>query len=235
MKEGWVDYVTPQIYWSIGFTVAPYDVIANWWNVNSYGIPVYIGQAAYRIGNHTDTKWKENDQVPKQIRLNRSLASVKGSIFFSSKSFIPNPLGINDSLKNNFYKYPALIPAIKDSIFDKQFPLTFFTDNSGITLQWKQTANERSLSPHSRYVIYRFNDKEKIDFNNASKIIDIVSNTNPYASLTQLYKDDTARPKKKYIYIVTALNRYQVESKATQAYPVKNYKKYWRTYAPLSL
>jgi uncharacterized lipoprotein YddW (UPF0748 family) len=105
MKEGWIDYVAPQIYWTIGFKLASYDVLAKWWSDNSNGIPVYIGQAAYRINsNNSDSTWKENDQLPKQIRLNRSLTNIKGSIFFSSKSFIPNPLGICDSLRSTYYK-----------------------------------------------------------------------------------------------------------------------------------
>jgi uncharacterized lipoprotein YddW (UPF0748 family) len=113
MREGWIDYVTPQIYWSIGFDRAPYEVIAAWWNKNSNNVPVYIGQAAYRINNNNDAQWKDHSQIPKQIRLNRSLANVQGSTFFSSKSFISNPLGLNDSLKTNFHKYSALTPGFK--------------------------------------------------------------------------------------------------------------------------
>jgi uncharacterized lipoprotein YddW (UPF0748 family) len=235
MKEGWIDYVTPQIYWVIGFNAAPYEVIANWWNDNSYGKPVYIGQAIYRINNHTDARWKESNQVPRQIRLNRSLTNVKGSVFFSSKSFIPNPLGIIDSLKGNFYKYPALVPPIKDSAFTQQFPLTFSSDKNGITLQWKETIPGGTMSSHARYVIYRFNAGDKIELGNPSKILDVVPNTNRYAPGVQWYRDEKAKPKKKYIYVVTGLNRYQVESKASLGFPVKNYRKYWRSYSPIDL
>lgn len=236
MKEGWVDYVTPQIYWVIGFNVAPYEVIANWWNDNSYGKPIYIGQAIYRINNHpTEARWKENDQVPKQIRLNRSLANIKGSVFYSSKSFIPNPLGIIDSLRNDFYKYPALVPPPKDSVFAQQFPITFSTDENSITLQWKETLPANYMSPHARYVIYRFGPGEKIELGNPLKIIEVITNTNPYAPVTQRYRDTNVKPKKKYTYVVTGVNRFQVESKASQAFPVKNYKKYWKSYPPVQL
>lgn len=236
MREGWIDYVTPQIYWSIGFKVADYQTIANWWNKNNYNIPVYIGQAAYRINsNNADTTWKQSTQVPKQIRLNRSLANVQGSIFFSSKSFIPNPLGINDSLKNNFYRNPALIPSSKKSEFNTQYKINFTTDQTGIRLLWQEENSVAKLSTHSRYVIYRFNDGEKIDLNDPSKILKVVSNTNPHVTSTQWYLDATAKPKKKYVYVVTGINRYQAESKATEAYPVKNYKKYWKTFTPIAL
>jgi uncharacterized lipoprotein YddW (UPF0748 family) len=236
MSEGWIDYVIPQIYWSIGFERANYEVIAKWWNENSFGKQVYIGQAAYRINsNNPDTHWKESDQLPKQLRLNRSLEHIGGSAFFSSKSFISNPLGINDSLQITFYKYPALIPYAKSDVFAKQYPLNFATDAGSITLQWSETEEYKNLSQHARYIIYRFPEGEKIDLSNPKNILAIVADTNPQATTTQRYKDTSAKPKKKYIYVVTGLNCFRVESKALEGYPVKNYKKYWKTYAPIKI
>jgi uncharacterized lipoprotein YddW (UPF0748 family) len=236
VREGWIDYVTPQIYWSIGFERADYKTIADWWNQNNHNVPVYVGQAAYRINsNNSDTTWKQSDQIPKQIRLNRSLANIQGSIFFSSKSFVPNPLGISDSLRTNFYKNPALIPSQRNEPFNTQYKINFTTDKNGIRLLWQEQNAAGDMSPHSRYVIYRFNDGEKITLSDPSKILKIVSNTNPQVTTTQWYVDATAKPKKKYVYVVTGINRYQKESNAAEAYPVKNLKKYWKTYAPIAL
>jgi uncharacterized lipoprotein YddW (UPF0748 family) len=231
MKEGWIDYVVPQIYWSIGFERANYKVIAEWWNKNSYGLPVYIGQAVYRVNsNNADTTWKEPDQLPKQLRLNRSLENIHGSVYFSSKSFIPNALGVNDSLKNSFYKYPALASGKDTNDNIKEYPLTFMADTKAITLQWKETEDHKYLSSHARYIIYRFNEGGKIDLSDPKNILAIVSDTNPHATSTQRYADSSARPKKKYIYVVTGIDRYRVESKGMEGYPVKNYRKYWKTY-----
>ena len=38
---------------------------------------------------------------------------MQGSIYFSSKTFNNNPNGWNDSLRNNYYRYPALVPPMK--------------------------------------------------------------------------------------------------------------------------
>jgi uncharacterized lipoprotein YddW (UPF0748 family) len=234
MKEGWIDYVTPQIYWSIGFTVANYDVIAKWWNENNHGIPVYIGQAAYRVNsNNPDTRWKEGTQIPSQIRLNRSLSNIQGSVFFSSKSFIPNPLGICDSLKSTYYKYPALPSSVTDEAVQKNYELSFITSEESITLQWNESGKVNALSPHARYVIYRFEEGQQINLNDARNILTVITDTNPYAYNTQRFKDTTALSKKKYLYVVTGLNRRLTENKPTLAYPVKNYKKYWRVYPPV--
>jgi uncharacterized lipoprotein YddW (UPF0748 family) len=234
MKEGWIDYVTPQIYWSIGFDRAPYEVIASWWNKNSNNLQIYIGQAAYRINNNNDAQWKDHSQIPKQIRLNRSLANVQGSTFFSSKSFIGNPLGINDSLKTNLYRYPALTPGFKNIPNNASYELRFTTNDDGIIIGWKEPEPE-NLSNHQRYVIYRFDAKSKIDLTKASSVFNIVSDTNPYATNTQSYVDKTVKNKKKYVYVVTSLNRYQQESAPTFVYSVKKYKKYWRVYPPQNL
>jgi uncharacterized lipoprotein YddW (UPF0748 family) len=235
MKEGLIDYVVPQIYWSIGFEKARYEILAKWWGDNSFGIPVIIGQAIYRIDTHSDPHWKENDQLPKQLRLNKSLNNLRGSIFFSSKSFVSNPLGFNDSLKTNFYKYPSLIYPSRTQSFNNQYPLDFTADPQSITLHWKETSSEDSLSSHVQYVIYRFDKNERIDLTRAEKIIGVVANTNPFSPSTQWYTDKTAKPKKKYVYIVTGLNRYHAESKAALAFPIKNNRKSWKTYLPIGL
>ena len=52
VKQGWVDYIAPQIYWHIGFATADYAVLTAWWAgvVQGTGVQLYIGQAAYRAG-----------------------------------------------------------------------------------------------------------------------------------------------------------------------------------------
>jgi uncharacterized lipoprotein YddW (UPF0748 family) len=107
MREGWVDYMLPQLYWSMGNKAAPYDVLVKWWNENSSNVPIIIGHGVYKINVDKDTLWKKPDQVGTQIRLNRQMSAMKGSAFFSSKSFKANPLGISDSLRTVLYRYKA--------------------------------------------------------------------------------------------------------------------------------
>jgi uncharacterized lipoprotein YddW (UPF0748 family) len=39
-KEGWIDYVTPQLYWHIGMQAADYSILAQWWSENTFGCPL---------------------------------------------------------------------------------------------------------------------------------------------------------------------------------------------------
>jgi hypothetical protein len=51
--------------------------------------------------------------LPKQIQALRDAENVQGEIYFSSKSFVKNPNGWNDSLQNNYNRTPALIPPME--------------------------------------------------------------------------------------------------------------------------
>ncbi|WP_461641022.1 glycoside hydrolase family 10 protein [Labilibaculum euxinus] len=109
LKNDWIDYVTPQIYWHIGKKVADYRKIAKWWRRNSYGKPCYIGQGVYRLDSISTAKaWRSADQIIRQIKLNRRLKGLNGSMFFCSKNFTENRLGINEALQTEVYQSPAL-------------------------------------------------------------------------------------------------------------------------------
>src|SRR5690606_31364544 len=63
VQNGWLDYINPQIYFPIGYQVAPYDKLTDWWSENAYGIHLYIGQAAYRAAENR-TGWINRSQIP---------------------------------------------------------------------------------------------------------------------------------------------------------------------------
>ncbi|PKQ60868.1 hypothetical protein BZG02_17885 [Labilibaculum filiforme] len=109
LKNDWIDYVAPQIYWHIGKKVADYKVIAKWWRKNSFGKPCYIGHGVYRLDSLSkDKEWQNRDQIIRQIKMNRRGKGINGSMFFCSKNFTENRLGINDALQAEVYSYPAL-------------------------------------------------------------------------------------------------------------------------------
>lgn len=231
-KEKWIDYVVPQIYWSIGFEVANYKIIAEWWNKNNFDVPVYIGMATYRINGTTkDERWKEPTQMPKQIRLNRSLKNIHGSAYFSSKSFSSNPLGFNDSLQAKLYRTPALpFETRKTSLpEERNYPLQFIGHDNGTQLFWNEDGGT-NLNSHHRYVIYRF-EKNKINLSDPSKIIAVLPAQNNLS--IQNFIDRTAKRGKKYSYAVTSLDIYNHESKAREVFPVTRKKAYWKTFPAL--
>lgn len=220
-KEKWIDYVLPQIYWPIGFDVANYEIIAKWWNEHSYGVPVYIGQATYRIGGNTDERWKDPSQLLKQIRLNRSLTNIQGSAYFSSKSFNANPLGINDSLRSRYYKKPALPPVVRKSVIDnnRNYKIEFIGGAEGITLLWREEHTNDVLNRHHRYAVYR-------KYKGNVEILAILPAFSDYT--IQSYNDTSAQRGKKYQYAITSLDIYNEESSLVFSSVVVNRKSSWK-------
>jgi uncharacterized lipoprotein YddW (UPF0748 family) len=110
LKNKWIDYVAPQIYWEFTQPNAPYGVLLDWWNKHSYGRHCYIGLGIYKAG--TTKAWQDSTLIPRQIDSLRTKQNVQGAIFFSSTSFNRNPLGWNNYLRMNTYRMAALIPAM---------------------------------------------------------------------------------------------------------------------------
>lgn len=110
LKNGWIDYVAPQLYWEIGNRLCDYKTLLNWWASHSYGKHVYIGHGIYRTEENPTAAWRNPNELPDEIQLLRKNPNIEGSVFFSSTNLLDNPNGWEDSLQNDYYKYPALIP-----------------------------------------------------------------------------------------------------------------------------
>lgn len=108
LKNSWIDYVAPQLYWEFGHKAAPYEILLDWWSKHTYGKNCYIGLGIYRAGSNS--AWKDITQLPRQIEALRNTPNIQGMIFFSSKSFNNNPNGWSDSLRLDYFKDPAKTP-----------------------------------------------------------------------------------------------------------------------------
>jgi uncharacterized lipoprotein YddW (UPF0748 family) len=120
LQKGWIDYVVPQLYWERGHRLVDYDILLKWWNDHSYGRQLFIGHGMYRAGSNS--AWRDKNEIPNQIKQTRQYLTTQGSVYFSSRSFAGNPNGWNDSLRNNYYHYPALVPPM--SWIDNSVPTT---------------------------------------------------------------------------------------------------------------
>ena len=209
VKEGWVDYINPQLYWPIDDRSAPFNKLLDWWSDNTYNRDLYIGMAAYRINERRKGKFRDPAQIPDQIKYLRNNPRVQGSVYFSSTSLLNDPLGFTDSLKQTYYKYPALPPPMLwlDSIPPNP-PLNFSATPcpDGVELNWETPTLAKDNEPVYGYVIYRFDAGEKVNIEDPRFILHIQYDDSPY------YTDGTAKRGKTYQYVVTALDRLKNES-----------------------
>jgi uncharacterized lipoprotein YddW (UPF0748 family) len=211
LEKGYVDYITPQLYWNIGLAVADYSKLVPWWADNSFDRHLYIGQAAYKINATDNTTWQNTSHMPSQIRLNRATAKVQGSIYYNTNTLNKNPLGFRDSLITKFYKTPSLMPTMawKDVVAPSApVSLTASVTNTGVQLKWtKPSTGTSEIEKIRGYVIYRFAENETQDISKAEAIRTIIpKDTTAYFDTESLLKV------LKYSYLVTALDRLHNES-----------------------
>lgn len=205
LRNGWLDYILPQCYQYMGRPIMDYRVVTRWWNEHHYGVNFYIGQGAFRLGT-TDRgdRWTEGNEIDRQLYFNDSIPGILGSAYFRSQTFLDNPLGISDTLKNKFYKYPALPPF---SHHDADRPGNI----SIIDVQVKEKKKKLKLSweaDHPEqvryYVIYRSADTSK-----AENILAVTTD-----SRLKLKKKDMA-PGPYHIF-VTGVDKFRRESRAVE-------------------
>ncbi len=101
IKNGWVDYIAPQVYWSLSLPAARYDKVVDWWvnETKNTGVDLYIGQAIYKL-NTPEIGWNSSDEIINQLKYNAKYSTVKGSIFFSAKDLKKNPLDVLTKLRS---------------------------------------------------------------------------------------------------------------------------------------
>ncbi|MFK3903694.1 family 10 glycosylhydrolase [Bacillus sp. JNUCC-24] len=200
-----IDYVTPQIYWSIGFQAAAYDVLTKWWSNEVKGEPVhlYIGQAAYKINQNSDPAWSDPEEYFRQIELNRQSQLVQGSMHFSLKDLNRNPLNVKDRLREESYSKPALIPEmpwLHQKAPKKPIIQSVKKTSDGTALQIKN-------DPHSTvsyYAVYRLTNKGTYE---------LLQTVRKEKGAITTIKDLPVNQKKMDTYKITALNRLHHESK----------------------
>ncbi len=207
VKNGWIDYNMPQIYWEIGHKTADYKTLIEWWANNNYNGHLYIGQDVNRTMDATTLPSGDN-QLSDKMLLSRSFTTVQGNCFWPAYSLLENYKGVSDRLKSNYQKYPALIPAYTHMHKKKPKKVDNLQESytsTTHTLSWDAKTDKYNPEMAKYYVVYRFAKGEKENLNNAQNIVTITrdrSYTLPYEGGSREYK-----------YVVTAVDAFHNESK----------------------
>jgi uncharacterized lipoprotein YddW (UPF0748 family) len=110
LREGWVDYYTPQLYWSIASTGQSYPRLLAWWaeqNVKSRNL--WPGNYTGRVQDGT-SNWSA-DEIVNQIEVTRRQPGATGNVHFSMAAFSKDRGGLVGALSSGPYARPALVPA----------------------------------------------------------------------------------------------------------------------------
>jgi len=210
MEKGWIDYCLPQIYWHIGHPQADFEMLANWWKNNAFERTTYVGHAVYKSETtSTVMEWRQPGELPLQIELLRRIPEIEGSAFYSSNHFFRNLMGFQDSLKQNLYKNPALVPPMP--WIDNVPPLPVSKiKKSGTKVKWKVEKTENEMDKPYRYLIY-LNEKNS----NSPGHFFIQNN------FTECRFERANKKRKKYEVRVSALDRLNNESELSKPVKIK--------------
>ena len=229
LQKGWIDYVTPQLYFTIGHPKVDYAKMLDWWSRNSYGRHVYIGHGVYKAGTK-EAGWDNPNEIPNQIKLLRRNPNVQGSIYFSSVSFQRNPNGWNDSLQNNYYKYPALLPPMRWIDNEKPWPpiVEKEIDDDSI-IQLKVKPDPRNHIPIKYYVVYQYAaDSHSETFGNVPQYISRLITTPDGFKL----KEPLSSKHFSYRYVITAVGKNNNESDLSEISILVQPNGKWNFYTP---
>jgi uncharacterized lipoprotein YddW (UPF0748 family) len=113
VKQGWLDYITPQVYWNIGFEIADYAKIVPWWAgiVDGTGVNLYIGHANHKVAaTGQPAAWQDPAEMSRQLTFNKAYPQVKGDTYFSAVQVRANKLQHMSIVKTDHYGLPAVPP-----------------------------------------------------------------------------------------------------------------------------
>ena len=211
INNGWLDYCVPQIYWEIGNKAADYDTLIRWWNHYAGKRPLFIGEDIERTVKHADRQNPSQHQQSAKQLLHSQMNNVQGSVLWYAKAAVDNTGNYATNLRQYYWRYPALQPQM--SFIDKKAPgkprkLKPLWMPDGYVLFWTAPKGKKWGDVAFKYVVYRFEDGEKVSTDNPAKIVAITTNT----FLKLPYVDG----RHKYTYVVTALDRLQNESKVAK-------------------
>jgi uncharacterized lipoprotein YddW (UPF0748 family) len=112
LQNGWLDYFTPQLYWSIRTPGQAYEVLLDYWiGQNTRSRHIWPGLYTSRIGAAPPTKEFPPQEIVDQIGVTRKRPGATGHVHFSMAALMQNRKGIADQLRAVSYTGPALIPA----------------------------------------------------------------------------------------------------------------------------
>lgn len=96
-EGGYVDYLSPQIYWDFSSPTSPFDVVVRWWNsrLDGTGVKLIVSHALYQYGE----AWSEPRGImAEQITYARAEKTYYGSVCYGYAKLKENHSGVREEL-----------------------------------------------------------------------------------------------------------------------------------------
>jgi uncharacterized lipoprotein YddW (UPF0748 family) len=111
LRQGWVDYLAPQLYWAIAAPQQSFPALLDWWlGENVQKRHVWPGLAAYRVGDGTASAFGASE-IPSQVSLTRARAGGSGHLLYNTTWTLARNGGAVAASLGDLYRVRALPPA----------------------------------------------------------------------------------------------------------------------------
>ncbi len=154
VKAGTVDYLVPQLYWPFG-GAQDYGKLVRWWADYTGGVHLYTGNALHRTDSGTFSRMLFSpEEIPNQLRYNRSISNVLGAVFFRAQSITHfYSYGIVEVLTQDLYRNAVLTPPMEWKVSTPpaipQNLRSEWSSAAQVILRWDPVPDAR------RYAVYR--------------------------------------------------------------------------------
>ena len=211
IDKGWLDYTVPQLYWEMGHKAADYTELIRWWNDHASARPLFIGEDVERTVKAADPRNPQSHQMPAKMRLHQENPGVQGTVLWYAKVAVDNIGKYGSNLRNVYWRYPALqplMPHLDHKAPGKVRKVKVINMGDQQVLMWMAPKAKQWGDEAHKYVVYCFKKGEDVNTDDPSHIVAVTSET--------YYEIPYSLEPGKYIYLVTALDRLQNESKAVK-------------------
>ncbi len=153
LQEGWVDYLSPQLYWSTVQTGQQFAGLLQWWKTaNTKKRHLWAGIATYKVGDKPDYPAQE---ILNEIAVTRDLLEDDaGVIHFRALSFVNNKDNIREAVRDQAYSRNAVIPASRwievSPPIAPQVETAADATTKNIRVSWTNAGGKKSF----RWVLY---------------------------------------------------------------------------------
>ncbi len=182
--EGWIDYITPQIYWEIGHKTADYKELVKWWSetLKNANTKLYIGIADYKSIDVEETSiWYSGKEIQRQLELNDSYNNIMGEIHYRYASLMGDK-ALYNTVKEYYSKQEIRVfvngkqvkfdqkPVIKNG--RTLVPLRKIFEALNATVDWDAKTRSAIINKDDKVIEFQIGNKE-LKVNGNVKILDV--------------------------------------------------------------
>ena len=170
IREGWIDYLVPQLYWGLNKKIASARTLTDWWSKQGFGRHVYIGQ---------DVKvTMDSCELAEKMMLSRTTEGIQGNCWWPAYELLRDYKQCATTLADYWqmnYAIPPAYPWLSQHTPGEVGNLQCRHFKGSSILSWTAPKAAKPIEEARFYVVYIIPDGQKPDLSNSAYIAGVTS------------------------------------------------------------